>query len=125
MTESRSDRARRKHDRETPPERWFFAAVGLAVTLGAMAVANAASPAASSAEAPFLAENQAAMDKMMASMEIKLSGDVDHELSAMMIPHHQGAIDMAQPYDRTGLRPSRGCDDVKGDVVPTTAPGRG
>jgi hypothetical protein len=107
------------------PERWLFTSLRLAVTLGAMAAAYAGSPAASSAEAPFLAENQAAMDKMMASMEIKLSGDVDHELSAMMIPHHQGAIDMAQPYDRTGLRPSRGCDDVKGDVVPTTAPGRG
>jgi uncharacterized protein (DUF305 family) len=47
-------------------------------------------------EAAFLAENQAAMDKMMAGMNIKPTGNVDHDFTAMMIPHHQGAIDMAQ-----------------------------
>jgi hypothetical protein len=46
-------------------------------------------------ETPFLAENATAMNKMMAGMEIKPSGDVDVDFSAMMIPHHQGAIDMA------------------------------
>lgn len=64
--------------------------------LGCIAGAYAGVPAAASAEAPFLARNQAAMDKMMAGMEIKPSGDVDRDFSAMMIPHHQGAIDMAQ-----------------------------
>jgi uncharacterized protein (DUF305 family) len=49
-----------------------------------------------SQEAAFLAENQTAMDKMMAGMNIKPTGNVDHDFSAMMIPHHQGAIDMAQ-----------------------------
>jgi Domain of unknown function (DUF305) len=49
-----------------------------------------------SQEAAFLAENQAAMDKMMAGMNIKPTGNVDHDFTAMMIPHHQGAIDMAQ-----------------------------
>jgi len=43
-----------------------------------------------------LATNQAAMDKMMAGMSAKPSGDVDGDFTAMMIPHHQGAIDMAQ-----------------------------
>lgn len=42
------------------------------------------------------------MDKMMAGMKIKPSGDVDHDFSAMMIPHHQGAIDMAQAELRYG-----------------------
>jgi uncharacterized protein (DUF305 family) len=54
-----------------------------------------------SAEAPFLAENDAAMDKMMKNMTIKPSGDVDRDFVAMMVPHHQGAIDMAEallPY---------------------------
>jgi uncharacterized protein (DUF305 family) len=52
--------------------------------------------AATSAEASFLSENAAAMNKMMAGMDIKPTGDVDHDFTALMIPHHQGAIDMAQ-----------------------------
>ena len=46
-------------------------------------------------ERPFLTENQRAMDKMMAGMATKPTGDVDVDFAAMMIPHHQGAIDMA------------------------------
>ena len=46
-------------------------------------------------ETTYLAENNAAMDKMMADMEVKPSGDVDRDFVAMMTPHHQGAIDMA------------------------------
>jgi Domain of unknown function (DUF305) len=56
----------------------------------------------STAEAPFLAENSAAMDKMMADMNVKPTGDVDFDFSAMMIPHHQGAIDMALAELRYG-----------------------
>jgi hypothetical protein len=47
------------------------------------------------AEAPFISENNAAMDKMMAGMDVKPSGDVDRDFVAMMSAHHQGAIDMA------------------------------
>jgi uncharacterized protein (DUF305 family) len=36
------------------------------------------------------------MSTMMAGMSVKPSGDVDREFAAMMIPHHQGAIDMAK-----------------------------
>ena len=46
-------------------------------------------------EASFVAENDAAMDKMMKDMMVKPTGDVDRDFVAMMIPHHQGAIDMA------------------------------
>jgi hypothetical protein len=53
-------------------------------------------------EAPFLAEHDAAMTKMMGGMGIKPSGDVDQDFVAMMIPHHQGAIDMAQAELRHG-----------------------
>ena len=53
-------------------------------------------------EAPFLAENDAAMKKMMADMAIKPTGDVDGDFVAMMVPHHQGAIDMAQAVLRYG-----------------------
>ena len=53
-------------------------------------------------EAPFLAENSAAMDRMMTAMNIKPSGDIDADFVAMMIPHHQGAIDMALAQLRYG-----------------------
>src|SRR5437588_2509363 len=47
-------------------------------------------------EQSFLSENDAAMNKMMANMTIKPTGDVDRDFVAMMVPHHQGAIDMAK-----------------------------
>ncbi|HEU4731342.1 MAG TPA: DUF305 domain-containing protein [Kofleriaceae bacterium] len=67
------------------------------------ALIGASAPlAAAPEEAAFLDENRAAMDKMMAGMEIKPSGDVDRDFAAMMIPHHQGAIDMARAELRYG-----------------------
>ena len=53
-------------------------------------------------EAPFLAENDAAMNRMMDGMAVKPTGDVDADFAAMMIPHHQGAIDMAAAELRHG-----------------------
>jgi len=53
-------------------------------------------------ETAFLAENEAAMTRMMAGMEIKPSGDVDKDFVAMMTAHHQGAVDMAQAMLRYG-----------------------
>jgi len=53
-------------------------------------------------EAPFLSENVKAMTRMLVGMEIKPSGDVDEDFAAMMIPHHQGAMDMAQAELRHG-----------------------
>ncbi len=47
-------------------------------------------------------ENDAAMNKMMADMVIKPTGDVDRDFVAMMTPHHQGAIEMAQAVLRGG-----------------------
>src|SRR5216683_7902076 len=47
-------------------------------------------------EQSFLSENDAAMNKMMADMTVKPTGDVDRDFVAMMVPHHQGAIDMAK-----------------------------
>ncbi|MGO4741318.1 DUF305 domain-containing protein [Bosea sp. 2KB_26] len=65
--------------------------------------AAAAAPAAVyPREAPFLAENAAAMDKMMAEMDVKPTGDIDADFVAMMVPHHQGAIDMALAVLRYG-----------------------
>lgn len=107
--------------RKFPGGRGSFIALGLAATLGALAVARAASPAAVPSlaeyikaictagfrsappqEAPFLAENVGAMTQMMVGMEITPSGHVDADFAAMMIPHHQGAIAMAQAELRFG-----------------------
>jgi uncharacterized protein (DUF305 family) len=42
------------------------------------------------------------MTKMMINMGIRPSGDVDADFVAMMVPHHQGAIEMAQAELRYG-----------------------
>lgn len=63
--------------------------------------ADATSPV-SDEEAAFLRENHAAMDKMMADMAVRPSGDVDRDFVAMMVPHHQGGIDMAVAVLRYG-----------------------
>jgi uncharacterized protein (DUF305 family) len=53
-------------------------------------------------ESPFLSENDAAMNKMMADMTIKPTGDIDRDFVAMMVPQHQGVIDMANAELRYG-----------------------
>lgn len=64
-----------------------------------LAFAHEAHPPAQHAATPdesaFLAENEAAMNRMMSAMEAKPTGDIDRDFVAMMAPHHQGAIDMA------------------------------
>jgi len=75
----------------------------LGLTLLAVAlIAGATSTAARTEEALFLAETRAAMAKMMAALDVKPSGDVDGDFVAMMVPHHQGAIDMAKTQLRYG-----------------------
>jgi uncharacterized protein (DUF305 family) len=66
-----------------------FALTGIAESSSA----QTASPKAT--EKSFLAENGVVMGRMMTGMEVRPSGDVDRDFAAMMIPHHQGAIDMA------------------------------
>src|ERR1700730_85295 len=53
-------------------------------------------------EAPFPSENESVMNKMMADMTVKPTGDVDRDFVAMMVPHHQGAVDMAKAELRYG-----------------------
>jgi uncharacterized protein (DUF305 family) len=70
--------------------------------LAAVPIQYVANRSDHSEEQPFLSENAAAMNKMMADMTIKPTGDVDRDFVAMMVPHHQGAIDMAQAELRYG-----------------------
>ena len=55
-----------------------------------------------SGEAAFMSENQSAMNRMMADMAVKPTGDIDRDFVAMMVPHHQGAVDMALAELRYG-----------------------
>jgi uncharacterized protein (DUF305 family) len=82
-----------------PPVR---GAVRTSALIAAALISAATSLAASSEKTPFLAESDAAMTRMMAAMTIEPSGDVDADFVAMMVPHHQGAIDMAQAELRHG-----------------------
>jgi hypothetical protein len=80
--------------------------VALAASVGAVAyVAIAGATPASTlnaSERSFLAQNNTAMNKMMTGMAINPTGDVDRDFVGMMVPHHQGAIDMAVAYLRFG-----------------------
>ncbi len=46
-----------------------------------------------------------AMSKMHATMDVPLTGDPDADFVAMMIPHHQGAIEMAEVELQYGKDP--------------------
>ena len=72
--------------------------ISAALVLGFVAISNAQS----SHEASYLDETSRAMEKMMADMNIPPTGDVDSDFVAMMVPHHRGAIEMAQAELRHG-----------------------
>lgn len=55
---------------------------------------------------PVIAAFQAANDKMRREMAFPLTGDADRDFVASMIPHHQGAIDMAEIALRYGQDPA-------------------
>jgi len=57
------------------------------------------------AERPYLRETRTAMARMMNDMDVVATGDVDGDFVAMMVPHHQGAIDMAVAVLRHGHNP--------------------
>lgn len=58
--------------------------------------------AADTADAAFMAQINTAMMKMMSAMDVAPSGNTDKDFVATMVPHHQGAMDMAQAELRYG-----------------------
>lgn len=57
------------------------------------------------ADGSFTSDNDAAMAKMMKDMHVPPTGDADRDFLVMMIPHHQGAVDMARAQIRYGANP--------------------
>ncbi|WP_213737718.1 DUF305 domain-containing protein [Bradyrhizobium sp. dw_411] len=72
------------------------------VAISPFTICSAATEAAFPEETPYLTANDTAMNKMMSGMVIQPTGDVDRDFVAMMTPHHQGAIEMAQAVLRDG-----------------------
>jgi uncharacterized protein (DUF305 family) len=61
------------------------------------------SNASKSSESSFYSEIADVNARMHAGMEVAPSGDVDQDFIRMMIPHHQGAIDMARVLLKHGI----------------------
>jgi uncharacterized protein (DUF305 family) len=75
------------------------AILALSVLLGISA------PAAALAVLPddgYMAQSRSVMSTMMGAMDVAPSGDVDRDFVAGMVPHHQGAVGMAQAELRFG-----------------------
>jgi uncharacterized protein (DUF305 family) len=53
----------------------------------------------------FMSLMMQAMERMHKDMNIVPTGDPDRDFAAMMIPHHQGAIDMARVQLQFGKNP--------------------
>jgi uncharacterized protein (DUF305 family) len=81
---------------------WMLAAVpAMAQTMPGM---QSGTPAAN--EAPSTKAYRDAMAKMDQAMNIPYTGNPDRDFVAGMIPHHQGAIDMAQVELQYGTDPT-------------------
>lgn len=65
----------------------------------------AASTTVLAQSAQYSQDAMAVQDQMMARMQMKPSGDPDKDFVLMMIPHHQGAIDMARLELKYGKDP--------------------
>jgi uncharacterized protein (DUF305 family) len=61
--------------------------------------------ARSGAETPATRAYHAANDKMHKDMNIRYTGDADKDFVAGMIPHHQGAVEMAKVVLQYGKDP--------------------
>lgn len=58
--------------------------------------------ASAAGDSLYVVANDSAMARMMKAMAAEPTGDVDRDFVTMMIPHHQGAIDMAVAFLRYG-----------------------
>ena len=80
----------------------IFRSIGPAALATLLLAASVEAAIPADEHSRFMMENEAVMTRMMDGMNIKPSGDIDRDFAAMMIPHHQGAIDMAVAFLRYG-----------------------
>jgi Domain of unknown function (DUF305) len=73
-----------------------LSATSLALAQGKGSSNHPQAAATDAAEQQFLFDNDLAISKMTRSILANPTGDVDRDFVAMMIPHHQGTIDMAR-----------------------------
>lgn len=77
-----------------------------AIAIASLITTAAATPGFSqSAGSPSTKGYMDAMSKMQASMPKDHTGDADKDFARMMIPHHQGAVDMAKVEIQYGKDP--------------------
>jgi len=77
---------------------WRRLVVAVAASVLLCDYAKPGSPASSvgALESAFLSANKVAMAKMMKAMIVQPSRSIDRDFANLMIPHHEGAIEMAQ-----------------------------
>jgi uncharacterized protein (DUF305 family) len=76
-----------------------------ALLFGALFVGSPPAHSAPADADDFYALMDVAMARMHSGMHVAPSGDVDRDFARMMIPHHQGAVDMAVAELRFGHDP--------------------
>lgn len=77
-------------------------------------------PSPSGAISPAGKAFAASNDAMMKGMDVKPSGDPDRDFVAMMLPHHQGAVDMARveiQYGRDPMLRKLAADIIKAQAI--------
>jgi uncharacterized protein (DUF305 family) len=83
--------------------KWIFA-VGILCATGALAqMKMATDKGATLSPSQFSRDMDVSMTRMDHDMSAApMDGNADHDFAAMMIPHHQGAVDMAKAELRSG-----------------------